>query len=59
VRQEVVAQHGQRFTDVVDAVSADLTTEGLRELNKLMSIGSDAPAAIARDWLRSKHLIEG
>ena len=59
VLQEVVAKYGQRFTDVVDAVSADLTTEGLRELNKLMSIGSDAPAAIARDWLRSKHLIEG
>jgi osmoprotectant transport system substrate-binding protein len=59
VRREVVARYGQRFTDVVDAVSADLTTEGLRQLNRLMSLGSKAPATIARDWLRSKYLVQG
>jgi osmoprotectant transport system substrate-binding protein len=59
VRQEVVARYGQRFTDVVDAVSADLTTEGLRQLNRVMSLGSKGPVAIARDWLRSKYLVQG
>jgi osmoprotectant transport system substrate-binding protein len=59
VREEVVARYGRRFTDVVDAVSAQLTTEALRELNRLMSIGSRSPAAIARKWLQSKHSMQG
>lgn len=59
VRAEVVARYGRRFTDAVDAVSAALTTQGLRELNRLMSFGSSSPAQIARMWLQSKHLIKG
>jgi osmoprotectant transport system substrate-binding protein len=57
VRREVVARYGRRFTDVVDAVSAELTTEVLRGLNRLMSVGPTTPAQIAGEWLRSKGLV--
>jgi osmoprotectant transport system substrate-binding protein len=59
VRKELVLRYGQRFTDVVNAVSASLTTEALRELNRLVSLGSSSPAGVARGWLLSKHLIQG
>jgi osmoprotectant transport system substrate-binding protein len=59
VRREVVARYGGRFTDVVDAVSAQLTTETLRELNRRLSIGSTTPAQLARSWLRAAGLLEG
>ena len=59
VRREVVARFGRRFTDVVDAVSAKLTTQALRELNRRLSIGSTTPAHLAQAWLRSVGLLEG
>jgi osmoprotectant transport system substrate-binding protein len=58
VRGEVVTRYGRRFTDVVDAVSAQLTTETLRELNRRSSIGSTTPAQLARSWLRAEGLLE-
>jgi osmoprotectant transport system substrate-binding protein len=59
VREEVVARYGQRFTDVVDAVSAKLTTEGLREMNRLMTFGSRTPGRVALEWLRARGLLQG
>ena len=59
VRREVVVRYGQRFTDVVNAVSAKLTTEALRDLNRQVSLGSASPATLARRWLQSNHLIPG
>jgi len=58
VREEVVARYGQRFTDVVDAVSARLTTEDLREMNRLIIVGSRAPSLVAVDWLRTMGLVQ-
>jgi osmoprotectant transport system substrate-binding protein len=59
VRREVVDRYGRRFTDVVNAVSAHLTTQALRELNRRLSIGSASPAQLAASWLRSEGLLEG
>jgi osmoprotectant transport system substrate-binding protein len=59
VREEVLARYGQRFTDVVDAVSAKLTTEDLREMNRLITVGSRPPSAVADDWLRTMGFLEG
>lgn len=59
VREEVVARYGQRLTDVVDAVSAKLTTEGLREMNRLMTLGSRTPRGVALEWLRARGLLQG
>lgn len=59
VRQEVLARFGARFAEIADAVSARLTTEGLRELNRVMSLGTRSPAAIARAWLRNQGMGKG
>jgi osmoprotectant transport system substrate-binding protein len=59
VRQEVVVRYGRRFTDVVDAVTARLTTEALRGMNRLMSLGSKTPGQVAREWLRARGLVPG
>jgi osmoprotectant transport system substrate-binding protein len=58
VRNEIVAAYGRRFTDAVDAVSARLTTEGLRELNSSVSLQAKTPASVAAAWLRSKDLVQ-
>lgn len=59
VRDEIVAAYGSRFTEVIDAVSAELTTEELRELNRQVGLEAKAPAQVARTWLRSKGLLPG
>lgn len=57
VRREIVARYGNRFTGVVDAVSAELTTHVLQGLNRLLSLGSKTAAQIANEWLRTKGLV--
>jgi osmoprotectant transport system substrate-binding protein len=53
VRNEVEAAYGSRFSDVVDAVSARLTTEVLRDLNGQVSLQAKSAAEVAAAWLRS------
>lgn len=45
---------GPEVADLIDSVSALLTTEDLVELNRLVSLEGLEPAAAARDWLRSR-----
>ncbi len=52
VRKEVIERWGQDFVDIVDAVSINLTTTELRELNARVSEEPDALAEIAAIWLR-------
>ena len=54
VRKEVVERWGQDFVDIVDAVSTNLTTAELRELNARVSAEPDAVAEIAAAWLREQ-----
>jgi osmoprotectant transport system substrate-binding protein len=54
VRREVVDRWGQEFVDIVDAVSTNLTTEDLRELNARVSAEPGAIAEIAASWLREQ-----
>jgi osmoprotectant transport system substrate-binding protein len=56
VRAELVGAYGARFVDAVDAVSARLTTEGLRLLNALVGLEGGSPAAVASTWLGSEGL---
>jgi osmoprotectant transport system substrate-binding protein len=57
VRSDIVATYGDRFVYTVNAVSASLTTVGLRELNSLVGTRSGTVARVATVWLRSKGLI--
>jgi osmoprotectant transport system substrate-binding protein len=56
VRTEVVDTYGSRFTEVLNAVSAVLTTEELIALNKAVEIDGDDPDRIAAQWLAANGL---
>jgi osmoprotectant transport system substrate-binding protein len=56
VRAEVVARFGRPFVDLIDSVSALLSTDGLRELNARMSSRGETAAAAARLWLQGEGL---
>lgn len=55
VHREVVERWGDPLVDAVDAVSARLSTDGLRALNARMVEGQPR-AEVAADWLRSEGL---
>jgi len=55
--EELVTAYGDEFTDLVNAVSAELTTEVLTDLNKQTDIDQADPDDVARDWLESKNLV--
>ncbi len=55
VRREVLDRLGPRLADAVNAVSARLTTDGLRELNAGVQTGVP-PRAVARRWLDAQGL---
>lgn len=54
--QEVVDAHGDALADVLDEISAALTTDALLEMNGQANAGDDA-ADIARQWLEDNGLI--
>jgi osmoprotectant transport system substrate-binding protein len=56
VRAEVVERWGPRFVDVVDAVSREVTTGGLRELNASMGIDGARASDVAASWLERQGL---
>jgi osmoprotectant transport system substrate-binding protein len=58
VRTEILTTYGHRFVQAVDAVSAKLTTIGLRELNSLVGRRSGTVAQVAAAWLRSNGLTQ-
>jgi osmoprotectant transport system substrate-binding protein len=56
VNKTVLDQRGPDFANTVNAVSAKLTTEQLRDLNKRVDSDGDAVADVARDWLSQQGL---
>jgi osmoprotectant transport system substrate-binding protein len=58
VRPEVLTALGPRLADVVNAVSAALTTADLRAMNAEVN-GGASPAAVARAWIASHDLRTG
>lgn len=58
VRQDVLDQGGSSFRDLVNRVSAKLTTEGLTALNAKVSIDKKDPREVAKEWLRSEGLLK-
>jgi len=55
IRTEVVERYGARLVRLVNAVSASLTTDQLRALNRRVA-GGEAPAAVANQWLTTHGL---
>src|SRR5690606_16599443 len=49
--QEVVEAYGDDLTELLDSISAELTTEELIELNKRYDVDKEDADDIAEDWL--------
>ncbi|HVV11135.1 ABC transporter substrate-binding protein [Amycolatopsis sp.] len=56
VNKKVLDARGDDFKAAVNAVSAKLTTDELRDLNKQVDSDGDAVADVAKDWLSKQGL---
>ena len=57
VRTAVVERHGATVVDALEAVSRQLLTQDLAELNRRVDIERVPPSQAAEDWLRQHGLI--
>ena len=57
VKDELTQAYGDELADVVDEVSAALTTEGLTELNGQMAVDRAKPEDVAKEFLTSEGLL--
>ena len=53
VRTEIIDHYGTGLVSVVDAVTSQLTTEDLVDMNSQVELHNIEPAAAAAGWLRS------
>jgi osmoprotectant transport system substrate-binding protein len=58
LRQEVIDAHGQDFVDLINRVSALITTAELRELNKRYGIDAVDAEVLAREWLQANGFVD-
>ncbi|WP_410672196.1 ABC transporter substrate-binding protein [Amycolatopsis sp. cmx-4-68] len=56
VTRKVLDERGADFANAVNAVSAKLTTDGMRELNKRVDSEGEKAADVAKDWLSQQGL---
>jgi osmoprotectant transport system substrate-binding protein len=54
---ELVSTYGNDFSDLVNQVSAALTTGELTELNRKFSVDKEDAEQVAKDFLQSKNLL--
>ena len=57
LRNQIVTAYGKAMTDLVNSVSAKITTKVLTDLNKQTDIDQKDPDAVAMAWLKSNNLI--
>ncbi len=57
VHAGVLDRFGPELADIIDGVSALLTTDELRDLNAEIAIEGRSPRAVAREWLRAQGLM--
>lgn len=57
LRNEIIAAYGKTMRDLVNGVSAKITTEVLTDLNKQTDIDQKDPDDVAMAWLESNNLI--
>jgi osmoprotectant transport system substrate-binding protein len=58
VRKQLIAAYGPALVRLLNAVTAQLTTNDLVRLNGQVELAGAKPAAVAADWLRS-HSVNG
>jgi osmoprotectant transport system substrate-binding protein len=57
LRQEVIDAHGQDLVDLINRVSAAITTAELSELNKRYGIDAVDADVLAREWLQANGFL--
>ncbi|MDA0256576.1 MAG: ABC transporter substrate-binding protein [Chloroflexi bacterium] len=57
VRNEIVEEYGDDFVDLINEITAKITTAGLTELNKQVEIDKEDAEDVARDWLEDNDFI--
>jgi osmoprotectant transport system substrate-binding protein len=56
VRKETIVAYGSALVSLVNAVTAQITTRGLIDMNRQAELDGAEPAAVAADWLRSHQV---
>ena len=56
IRRAVLDRFGHRLRDVVDAVSARLTSTALTSLNQQVTVAGEPPSRVAARWLQGQGL---
>ncbi len=56
IRMEVLERYGTRVEDLLNRVSAALTTDELRAMNAEVAVDGRMPSAVAADWLQREGL---
>ncbi len=59
VRLDIVDAYGDDLVELLDEVSAAITTPELTEMNRRAGIDQDDPADIASEWLSDKGFVSG
>jgi osmoprotectant transport system substrate-binding protein len=57
VRDEIAKAYGSKFADLVNSISAKLTTNGLTQLNKQVDIDKQDAKTVAARWLRDNGFV--
>lgn len=58
VSQEVVDAYGEVFSQLINSISAEITTDVLLDLNGKVELEAQNPDDVARDWLVENGFIE-
>jgi osmoprotectant transport system substrate-binding protein len=58
IATSILTEYDGAIEAVLNAVSAELTTEGLTEMNRLVGYVGDDPVVVATTWLREAGLID-
>lgn len=56
VSDELLESHGAQLRDAINAVSRELTTSAMREMNGAVDLKERKPAAVATEFLRARDL---
>ncbi len=57
IRTEIVDAYGDGLVDLVNEITAEITTAGLTELNRQVEIDGESAEDVARAWLDENDLI--
>ena len=58
IRMDVLDAYDEDLVNVLNSVTAKITTEGLTALNKKVQVDKEDPDDVAGEWLRENGFVE-